>query len=394
MSIQIIALAAALTAQSAESPSAPASSASASASAAPTPWYAEVLSAQDAARKALYEKVAPSIVTVTSYIKVPDGVLVEGRWKIADESPYMGYAREQVASGILLDDSGLVLCCRSPLALEDGTFAPIVDIETSSGYRFDAELIASEPTINLALVQIKLGEGQTLGDLVPATIGKGDTVELGDTVIAAADPFGATRTFAPGVVMALPTAACYQSDLTGSFIHASMSIAPGSVGGALVNTRGEVVGMLVPTPSLDLIERTKPETHTTFAMQIETALGVGEALKAKRTNDSPWLGLSVLSFEEKRRKLNDDARFESLAKPDHGLFIDDVFDPSPASQAGIQPGDVILSISDTKIVSVVDFQQALYYFSGTKVPIRFFRDGKEMLKIMQIEKRPAAANRK
>lgn len=385
MPISVLALVAALAAQTAESPAAAPPAA---------PSFAEVLGAQDAARRALYAKIAPSIVTVTSYIKVPDGVLLEGRWKIADESPYMGYAREQVASGILLDGSGLVLCCRSPLTLEDGTFAPIVDIETSSGYRFDAELIASEPTINLALVQIKLGEGQSMGDLVPATIGDGDTVELGDTVIAVADPFGATRTFAPGVVMALPTAACYQSDLTGSFIHASMSIAPGSIGGALVNTRGEVVGMLVPQPSLDAIERTKPETHTTFAMQIETALGVGEALKVKRTNDSPWLGLSVLSFEEMRRKMNDDAKFEALRKPDHGLFIDDVFDPSPASAAGIQPGDLILSISDTKIVSVVDFQQALYYFSGTKVPIRFFRDGKEMLKIMQIEKRPAAANRK
>jgi S1-C subfamily serine protease len=361
---------------------------------APAPSFAAVLEAQDAARKALYAKIAPSIVTVTSYLKVPPGTLLEGKWKIADESPYKGYMRQQVASGILLDDTGLVLCCRSPLALDDGSFAPIVDIETSSGYRFDAELIASEPTINLALVQIKLSEDQTLGDLVPATIGRGETVEIGDTVFAAADPFGATRTFAPGVVMALPTASCYQSDLTGSFVHSSMSISPGAIGGALVNTRGEVIGMLVPQPSLDAVERTVPETHTTFAMQIETAIGVGKALKEKRTNDSPWLGLSVLSFDEKRRKMNDNTAFETLQKPANGLFIDDVYDPSPAATAGIRPGDIILSISDTKIVSVVDFQQALYYFSGTKVPVRFFREGKEFMKIMAIEKRPTAANRK
>jgi S1-C subfamily serine protease len=361
---------------------------------APAPSFAAVLEAQDAARKALYAKIAPSIVTVTSYLKVPPGTLLEGKWKIADESPYKGYMRQQVASGILLDDTGLVLCCRSPLALDDGSFAPIVDIETSSGYRFDAELIASEPTINLALVQIKLSEDQTLGDLVPATIGRGETVEIGDTVFAAADPFGATRTFAPGVVMALPTASCYQSDLTGSFVHSSMSISPGAIGGALVNTRGEVIGMLVPQPSLDAVERTVPETHTTFAMQIETAIGVGKALKEKRTNDSPWLGLSVLSFDEKRRKMNDNTAFETLQKPANGLFIDDVYDPSPAATAGIRPGDIILSISDTKIVSVVDFQQALYYFSGTKVPVRFFREGKEFMKIMAIEKRPTSANRK
>jgi predicted metalloprotease with PDZ domain len=120
----------------------------------------------------------------------------------------------------------------------------------------------------------------------------------------------------------------------------------------------------------------------------------GKALKEKRTNDSPWLGLSVLSFDEKRRKMNDNTAFETLQKPANGLFIDDVYDPSPAATAGIRPGDIILSISDTKIVSVVDFQQALYYFSGTKVPVRFFREGKEFMKIMAIEKRPTAANRK
>ncbi len=385
MQSSIVAIVVALAAQTTE-PSTPAPAA--------PPAFAEVLGAHDAARKALHAKVAPSIVTVTSYLKVPPGTLIDGKWKIADESPYKGYMRQQVASGILLDDTGLVLCCRSPLALDDGSFAPLVDVETSSGYRFDAELIASEPTINLALVQIKLSDGQTLGDLVPATIGRGETVEIGDTVFAAADPFGATRTFAPGVVMALPTAACYQSDLTGSFVHASMSISPGAIGGALVNTRGEVIGMLVPQPSLDAVERTVPETHTTFAMQIETAIGVGQALKVKRTNDSPWLGFSVLSFDEMRRKMNDDAKFDAIEKPEHGLFIDDVYDPSPASKAGIRPGDVILSISDTKIVSVVDFQQALYYFGGTKVPVRFFRDGNEIMKIMEVEKRPTAANRK
>lgn len=377
----ILALVAALAAQTAHPP------------AASVPLLSEVLVSQDGARKALYDKIAPSIVTVTSYIKVPEGTVLEGRWKVADESPYLGYAREHVATGIMIDEKGLVLCCRTPLTLADDTFAPIVDVETSSGLRFDAELIASEPTINLALVQIKLQEGQTLGDLVPATIGKTETIELADTVFAVADPFGAARTFAPGVVMALPTAACYQSDLTGSFIHCSMSISPGAIGGALVNPKGEVIGMLVPPPSLDPLARPEPRPYTTFAMQIETALGVGEALKTKRSNDSPWVGFSVLAFEELRRKLGDDAKFATIHRPEHGLYIDDVFDPSPASGAGVKPGDFVLEINGRKIMSVVDFQQALYYFSGTKVPIRFFRDGKETTLVVEIARRPSAANR-
>lgn len=359
----------------------------------PSPSFAAVLAAQDDARRSLYRAIEPSIVSITSYIKVPEGVVLEGRWAIADESPYIGYARHRVASGILIDEEGTILCCRTPLTLENDTFAPIVDVETSAGARFDAELIASEPTINLAVVRIKRQPGETLGDLRPARFGSTSSIELGDTVFAVADPFGASRTFAPGVVMALPTAACYQSDLTGSFIHCSMSIAPGAVGGALVNPAGEVVGMLVPPPSLDPLARPEPHGYDTFVMQIETALGVGQALTTKRTNDSPWLGFSVLSQTELKATLRDLARYDAIMRPEQGLYINDVYDPSPASKAGVRPGDFLIEMGGRPIASVVDFQQALYYFSGSNVPIRFVRDGKERTLVMRIERRPPAANR-
>lgn len=337
--------------------------------------------------------MSTSILSVTSDIKIPDGVAHEGRWAHADESPHPGHIRHLVASGILVHSDGTVLCGRTPLTVEDDSFAPIVDVETAWGRRFDAELLASEPTINLAVLRIKLSAGESFGDLTPARIGQVSGVQVGDSVFAVGDPFGASRTFAPGVVMGLPTAACYQADLTGSFIHSSMSISPGAVGGALVNAAGEVVGMLVPPPSLDPLARPEPHAYDTFAMQIQTALGVGEALKAKRTNDSPWLGFSVLSQGELKAKLRDDAAFDAMKRPTHGLFIDDVFDPSPASKAGVRPGDFVVDIGGRRIASVVDFQQSLYYFSGTNVPVKIVRDGEEMVLLVRIDRRPPEANR-
>lgn len=354
---------------------------------------AATLRAADVARRELMRAVAPSIVSITAYERVPDGVAYEGRWKLADESPHPQHARRTVASGIVLDDEGTILCCRSPLTLEGDTFAPIVDVESADGVRFDAEILASEPTINLAILRIRRQDGQSLGDLRPARFGKARSVAIGDTVFAVGDPFGASRTFAPGIVMALPTAACYQSDLTGSFIHCSMAIAPGAVGGALITPDGEVVGMLVPPPSLTPTDRPAPHAYDTFAMQIETALGVGEALRAKRTNDSPWLGFSVLALPELQQRMRDAAAFEAIVKPEHGLYVDDVFDPSPASKAGIRPGDFVLEIGGRRIASVVDFQQSLYYFSGTNVPITFFREGETRTIVTKIERRPPAANR-
>jgi len=357
------------------------------------PDFASLVADVDRARRELQERITPSIVTVNTYIKVPEGVAFEGRWQVADESPFPGYAREKVASGILIDAKGTILCCRDPLTLDGDTFAEVYEIDTPTGARFECELVASEPTINLGILRVKLAEGQSLGDLVPATIGKSETVQLGDTVFAAADPFGSSRTFSQGSVMALPTASCYQADLTGSFIHSSMAIAPGAIGGALVNAKGEVVGILVPPPSVDRSVQPAPYPYVSYALQIDTALGVGQALIEKRSNHSPWVGFSVLSQAELKTRLRDDAKFDAMAKPDIGIFIDDLYDPSPAAKAGIRRGDFILEINGRKIASVVDFQQSLYYFSGATVPVRYFREGKELLAMVTIEKRPVDANR-
>lgn len=353
-----------------------------------------LFTALDAARHRLHEDVSRSIVTVNAYIKVPEGVAYEGRWQVADESPFPGYAREHVSSGIFVNADGTVLCCRKPLTLEGGVFAERFEVESAQGERFEAELVASEPTINLGILRVRPASGtEGLGSLVPARIGKLDRLATGDTVFAIADPFGSARTFAPGVIMALPTAACYQADLTGSFIHGSMAVGPGSIGGALVNPAGEVIGIIVPPPSLDPLARPAPLAEVTFAMQVDTALGVAEALKQKRSNDSPWLGFSVLSAAELKAHMRDDAAFAALAKPARGIYVDDLYDPSPASRAGIRRGDWVVEINGRPIAAVVDFQQALYYFSGTTVPVRIFRDGQDVTVTAMIERRPPEANR-
>jgi S1-C subfamily serine protease len=363
---------------------------------APTPQAQSAAGPFDTANadlRAVNAAVRPAVVTVTAYEPVPEGVAYDGRWAIADESPYPGFARMNVSSGFVASADGTVLCCYTPLTFPNGSLVERVDVEAADGSRFDAELVAAEPTINLAVLRIKPIADGSFGSLSPIVPGSVDDLEIGDAVFAVADPFGSSRTFAPGVIMALPTAACYQADLTGSFIHGSMAIAPGAVGGILVNGAGQTVGMLVQPPSTDAAARPEPQSHVTLAMQVQTALGVAEALKTKRSTESPWVGFSVLSAAELRRKMNDQAAFDALVKPANGLYIDDVYDPSPASAAGVKVGDWITTMNTTTIHGVVDFQQSLYYFAGAQVPARIFRDGKEMTITLRIEKRPAEANR-
>lgn len=355
------------------------------------------------ARRALAQSIAPSIVSVTSFIPVPPGAPLEGRWLEQDDSPHKGFVRDLTQSGIVISADGTIICCRTPLLDDQGGLVELIDVENSEGLRVQAEILATEPTINLAVLRLKPAaqvdpasapqQPAAPEGFVPARLGSVDELQQGDPLTAVGDPFGAAKTFAPGVVMALPTASCYQADLTGSFIHASMAVSPGAVGGALVNSAGEVVGMIVPPPARDGKTRLDPPPFTTYAMQIQTACGVGEALKRKRTNESPWIGFSVLSSKELQAKLRDDAKFSEIAKPPHGLYIDDIYTPSPATKAGIQHGDFVMEINGLAIHSVVDFQQALYYASGAPVPVRIFRNGREFTPIIVIERRPEAANR-
>lgn len=344
---------------------------------------------------ALAERMLTSVLSVTSYRRVPTTPSPTGRWELADESPFPGFMRNTVATGMVVAADGTILCCRSPLLTDEGGLAEIVDLELSTGTRYEAEILASEPTINLAVLRVKWPEGTTApGELTVIEHGTADHLRPADRVIAIGDPFGSARTFAPGVVMALPATACYQSDLSGSLVHASMAIAPGAVGGALVDSAGKVVGMLVPQPQLSPEQRTEPLPYVTYAMPLETAFGVAEALKAKRTNDSPWMGFSVLSREELRARVGD-AAYDAMPKPEHGIYVDDMYSTGPGAKAGVQRGDFLVEVNGARIVGVVDFQQALYYnFGGTPVQIKVSRAGKTIPLMIRIEKRPADANRR
>jgi S1-C subfamily serine protease len=365
---------------------------------APAPPPVNPFAGSSAAMRALAERLAPSFVTVTCFERVPEGAAHEGRWKIADESPYPGFAALRSASGVVVEADGTILCCRSPLTLDSGSFAERIDVETATGARYEVDLLGSEPTINLAVLKLRIPETQGLGDLHPIALGSVDSLAAGEVLFAAADPPGSARTFAPGVVMAMPAAACYQSDLVGSLIQASMAVAPGAFGGALVNGAGEMVGLIVPPPALDPLERTAPHAFVTYGMQVQTAVGVAQALKQKHSHASPWLGCSVLARHEvaARAKSAGAAPFlaAALAKaPPEGICVDDVFAPSPAAQAGIQSGDWLVAINDRPVRTVVDFQQSLYLSAGASVTLRTVRDGAPRSVEVTIEQRPAEANR-
>jgi serine protease Do len=121
------------------------------------------------------------------------------------------------------------------------------------------------------------------------------------------------------------------------------------------------------------------------ALPINLAMTIYRALKVKESELSPWIGISVLD-------LSAQLRHRLKSSPLTGIFIDDVFAPSPASKAGIHLGDILTKMDDHRILGVSDFQTWLYLLGiDTPVTLEIFRDGQFLRRKVVIEQRPEAA---
>ena len=105
---------------------------------------------------------------------------------------------------------------------------------------------------------------------------------------------------------------------------------------------------------------------------------------------SPFLGFSVLELAVLRKQVRETG--ERIPLPLTGVYIDNLFEPSPAASAGVRVGDSLTAIDGNRLLSVLDFQKWLYLSGvGRSVTLQLYRDGKTLEKRMTIEMRPAAA---
>ena len=157
----------------------------------------------------------------------------------------------------------------------------------------------------------------------------------------------------------------------------------GGFGGPLVTIRGEVVGLTIPGEA----QAGSPgsQRRPVNALPINLVMTIYRALKVKESERSPWIGISVLELDAALR-----GRIKSPALT--GIYIDDVFDPSPASRAGVRVGDILTKMDDQPILGVSDFQTWLYLLGiDRSVTLEIVRGGKVLRKQVTIEQRPESA---
>jgi serine protease DegS len=356
---------------------------------------AGVLAALDAELRAIAERTRRSIVTVAAYVR-EEGADAEvdvatPAWVRQPDRDYPGYRRIGAGSGIVVGAGGEIVTNRHLLLRPDGTPADLVDVETADLRHTLSCIVGMEPTLNLAVVRLEVYSQANPPDFAPIEIGDSDALAQGALALPVGDPFGPERFFALGVVAGTPNRQCYQEQLTATYLQVAAVVHPGAYGGGVLDARGRLVGMLTPREPALGVAAPPDAIGLAFALPSNVLTGIYATILETESVRSPWLGFAVMGIAELRRELGT-AAFGALQRPRFGIYVENVFTPSPAADAGVQVGDFLTHLDGQAIGTPLDFQRCLYLAGiGRKVELRLFRAGEEHAVAAVVEQRPEEA---
>jgi serine protease DegS len=304
---------------------------------------------------------APAVVNIYALRRVPAAP--------ADEEQSASTLNNNLGSGVIVDAAGYIL---TNYHVIDG--AESISVQLADGRTLASQVVGTDRPTDLALLRIPLD------DLPAIKLGRSDTLEIGDVVLAIGNPYGLGQTVTQGIVSATGR---WQLGLTliGDFIQTDAAINLGNSGGALINSRGELVGINIATlePALAL-ERSLPE-GIGFAIPVNLARGVMEQLRTRGRVIRGWLGVDAVDLTQARaRELN--------LELTHGIELRYVFPDSPAAAAGLKARDVITEINDQPILvrqSAVNIVAGLK--PGSTVELAGIRDGAPFRTQARVEER-------
>jgi Do/DeqQ family serine protease len=245
-----------------------------------------------------------------------------------------------------------------------------ISVTLSDGRSFDAELIGTDPDTDLAMIRIPADDLQAL------PLADSKVLRVGDFVVAVGNPFGLGQTVTSGIVSALGRAAFSGLEFQ-NFIQTDASINPGNSGGALVNLRGELVGInsAIFTPS-------GGNVGIGFAIPSAMAQSVMTQLAEHGEVRRGTLGIFV-------QDLTSDLAGAFGLEQGSGVLIAEVAAKSSADKAGLEAGDVIISIAGDPVKSAQEFHNYEgFYPVGERVEIEFLRDGKEKNARLTVQELP------
>ncbi len=241
-----------------------------------------------------------------------------------DQFGYKDRETSSLGSGFIISKDGYVLTNHHVI---DGADEVIVRLNNRDEY--DASVVGSDKDSDIALLKI---DGKNLPTL---KYGSSNSLKVGEWVLAIGSPFGFDHTVTAGIVSAKGRS--LPSDNYVPFIQTDVAINPGNSGGPLFNMEGEVIGI-----NSQIYSRSGGFMGLSFAIPIEMAVDVADQIKNTGKVSRGWLGVLI---QDVTREL---AESFGMSNP-HGALVAKVMEDSPAEQAGVQVGDVIVEFNDKKV---------------------------------------------
>ncbi|MDR2056514.1 MAG: trypsin-like peptidase domain-containing protein [Desulfovibrio sp.] len=298
--------------------------------------------------------VAPAVVNITSTHIIEGSRASPLERFFGPDFFYGGPARRQkrtsLGSGVIVDGAGgLVLTNAHVIAGGDEIVVRLLD-----GREFPAAVRGADPDFDIAVLQIVGAR-----NLPEARMGDSSDILPGETVIAIGNPFGFTHTVTTGVVSALGRTIRNESGVFTDLIQTDAAINPGNSGGPLLNIEGGLIGINTAVDAR--------AEGIGFAIPVNKARRVMDDLMKQGRVAPLWLGMMVQDMDSRTAM--------ALGLKDvTGVLVSAVFENTPAAQAGIAPGDVLLSVNETPVHDRRDYVNVLRnQTEGVTLNLRLYR---------------------
>lgn len=258
-----------------------------------------------------------------------------------------------MGSGVIVDKDGYILTNNHVIQEADE-----IKVKLADKREFKGKVIGTDPKTDIAVIKIDAS------NLPVLPIGDSDKQMVGDTVIAIGNPFGLNQTVTSGIISAMGRANVGIADYE-DFIQTDAAINPGNSGGALVNVKGELVGI-----NTAIFSTSGGYQGIGFAIPSNMINNIMDTLIKKGKITRGWLGVSIQPATGELAK-------QFGLKDEKGALVGDVMEDSPADKAGLERGDVIVTYDGKDVEDPSGLRTMVAATApGKDVPVKVLREGK------------------
>jgi Do/DeqQ family serine protease len=312
------------------------------------------------------ERVAPSVVSIYSTKTVRGRVLNPfledpvlrrffGGGEESEARPRRPRQEQSLGSGLVLSDDGYILTNSHVVDGADEIRVSMVD-----GREFEARIVGTDPPTDLAVLKIEAD------NLISAVLADSSMIQVGDLVFAIGNPFGVGQTVTMGIISATERTGFGITEYE-DFIQTDASVNPGNSGGPLVDADGRVIGI-----NTAILSRGGGFQGIGFALPINLARFTMEQIIEHGRVTRGYLGIYLQPLTPELAR--------SQRVPDNGgAVVAGIAPNSPAGQAGLRSGDVIVGVDGNRIATGNELRLTIAHMTPGRTPrLSIYRGGKEM----------------